>query len=92
MVAKNFICEPCVVERLLAALDRERAEVKRLTEAHSSEMAIRELNRMLRFCGERPGGAVMSQRMEGAADARHAIRKEIRERIRLLSHSYEHTP
>jgi len=26
----------------------------------------------------------MSQRMEGAADARHAIRKEIRERIREL--------
>jgi len=46
--------------------------------------AIRELNRLLRFCAERPGGAVMSQRMEGAADARHAIRKEIRERIREL--------
>jgi len=53
--------------------------------ADGSAMAIRELNRMLRFCGERPGGAVMCQRMEGAADARHAIRKEIRERIRLLS-------
>jgi len=46
--------------------------------------AIRELNRLLRFCAERPGGAVMSQRMEGAADARRAIRKEIRKRIREL--------
>jgi len=27
----------------------------------------------------------MCQRMEGAADARHEIRKEIRERIKLLS-------
>jgi len=49
-----------------------------------AECAEVELNRLLRFCAERPGGAVMSQRMEGAADARRAIRKEIRERIREL--------
>lgn len=50
-----------------------------------SSLAIRELKRMLRFCGERPGAAVCSERMEGAADARHEIRKEIRARIKLLS-------
>lgn len=49
------------------------------------ELAIKELKRILRFCRELPGAAVMSERMEGASNARYEIRREIRERIKLLS-------
>lgn len=46
--------------------------------------AIKELKRLLRDLGERPGAAVCCPRMEGAAEARHKIRVKIRERIRFL--------
>lgn len=55
-----------------------------VAESTGSGEAVRELKRLLRFCGERPGAAVCSERMEGAAAARHAIRAEIRARLRLL--------
>ena len=52
--------------------------------AAGGERALRELKQLLRFCGERPGAAVCSERMEGASSARHDIRKEIRRRIAAL--------
>lgn len=48
------------------------------------KVRIHELTRLLRKLGERPGGAVCCQRMEGAADARTEVRALIRERIRDL--------
>jgi hypothetical protein len=57
-----------------------------------SAEAVRELKRLLRFCGERPSGAMCSERMEGAADARHEIREEIRTRLRLLQPNTQGLP
>ena len=75
------------MQRIEAALQREQAPKAHLAPspvAGGSAGAVRELKRLLRFCGESPGAAVCSERMEGAADARHTIRVEIRARLRLL--------
>ena len=45
---------------------------------------INELTKLLRALGERPGGAVCCERMEGAREARHLTRMLIRDRIREL--------
>lgn len=50
---------------------------------------VNELKMLLRNLGERPGGAVCSERMEGAADARHQMRVIIRARIRELEEAVE---
>ncbi len=55
-----------------------------LIDTLEKKIRIHELARLLRDLGERPGGCVSSERMEGAANARHEIRVIIRQRIRTL--------
>jgi transcription initiation factor IIE alpha subunit len=49
-----------------------------------TRIAIRELKRLLRRLYERGGAAVCSERMEGAMEARAAVREMIRQRIKEL--------
>jgi hypothetical protein len=74
------------------AMREQKAQSGALGVGGGSGEAVGELKRLLRFCGERPGGAVCSEYMEGAAAARHAIRAEIRARLRLLHPNTVHEP
>lgn len=55
-----------------------------LLELLENKVRIHELSKLLRDLGERPGGAVCCERMDGARDARHEVRVLIRNKIKRL--------